>query len=69
MTQTQALFADANGAPRLGQNHGYRIDGDLAHLNVELALGTDRAAIDCGPIGCEYELERIVIPGCVQHRW
>src|ERR1700761_2661245 len=45
MTQTQALFADANGAPRLGQNHGYRIDGDLAHLNVELALGTDRAAI------------------------
>lgn len=41
MTQTQTLHA---GAPRLGQNHGYRIDGDFAQLNVELALGAEQAA-------------------------
>jgi competence ComEA-like helix-hairpin-helix protein len=44
MTQTQDLLASANGAPRLGQTHGYRIDGDLAHLNVELAFGVEQAS-------------------------
>jgi hypothetical protein len=40
MHQTQPLYAD-NSAARLGGNHGYRIDGDVACLNAELALAGD----------------------------
>jgi DNA uptake protein ComE-like DNA-binding protein len=40
MHQSQPFYAD-NSAARLGGNHGYRIDGDVACLNAELALAGD----------------------------
>jgi hypothetical protein len=44
MTQTQNLSADARAAARLGDSHGYRIHGDLACLNAELAIHESRRA-------------------------
>lgn len=42
MTQTHTDFASAHAGARLGSNHGYRIAGDLACLNAELAISADR---------------------------
>lgn len=39
MTYTESTRADAGRQARLGPNHGYRISGDLACLNADLALG------------------------------
>jgi competence ComEA-like helix-hairpin-helix protein len=47
MTQTIS-FADTSSAARLGQTHGYRIDGELAWLNAELAI--DASADDLNQV-------------------
>ena len=37
-------FATARNAARLGPNHGYRIDGDIASLHAEIALELETSA-------------------------
>jgi len=45
MTQTQAVPTVAERSVRLGYNHGYRIDGDIACLNAEISLPAEQSGV------------------------